>query len=124
MSRCIGIKPSGEQCERIVDSSQSYCYSHDPANKERRSRAASTAAKAKAGEIHDIKSELRELVQDVLSGKVETRIASVVGQLQGYRLKAVELERRIKETQELEDRLQELEQAQQYQKAGGKQWAR
>jgi hypothetical protein len=116
---CVGFKRSGEPCKAIVEPPQTYCWWHDPANAEQRSISASKAARAKAGEIGDIKSELRQLVQDVLAGEVETRVAAVVGQLQGYRLRAVEIERKIKETEELEVRLESLEQAQQ---EGGRRW--
>jgi hypothetical protein len=108
VARCSGFKRSGEPCKATVELPQTYCWWHAPENAEQRSRSASKAAKAKAGEIGDIKSELRQLVQDVLDGEVETRVAAVVGQLQGYRLRAVELERKIREQEELAAEVQEL----------------
>ncbi len=47
MTRCAAHKPNGVPCERIVSASQTYCFAHDPANSERRSRSASKAARSK-----------------------------------------------------------------------------
>jgi len=44
---------------------------------------------------------LRELTEDVLSGKRDKSIATVANLLLNTRLRAVELERRRRETQEL-----------------------
>ena len=47
----------------------------------------------------------------MLEGELETGRAAVANQLINTRLRAIELERKIKETEELEARLEELEQA-------------
>ena len=64
MPRCAGKKGDGSPCERIVGSSQEYCYAHDPAFAENRKRAASKAAKSPATgrssrEIREIKDGSR-----------------------------------------------------------------
>jgi hypothetical protein len=57
----------------------------------------------------DLKKQLRELAADVLSGKVERADAAVVNQILNTRARLIELERKIKETEELETRLEALE---------------
>jgi hypothetical protein len=57
-------------------------------------------------------------VRDVLAGDLETGRAAVANQLINTRLRAVELERKIRETEELEARIEALEQLQE----GGSRW--
>lgn len=108
MVRCSGFKPIGEPCERIVGASQSYCYSHDPSRSEERRRAASKAARAKVGEVGEVKERLREIAAGVLEGSVDTGRGSVCAQLYGVLLRAIETERRIKQTDELTRQVEEL----------------
>lgn len=110
MARCRGEKRDGSPCERIVPASQDHCYSHDPAREEERRRNASKAAKSKpSGELRGVKARLEDLLRDVLAGEVETGRAAVANQILNTRLRAVELERKAKETDELEARIEELE---------------
>ena len=127
MPRCAGYKPDGTPCERIVSASQEYCYSHDESRKAERRKNASIAAKAKLGELGEIKEELRKLTDGVLSGRVEVKIANAACQVLNVRLRAVsedrgerEFARRLKETEELEQRLTAIEEAQQ--NRGGRGW--
>ncbi len=87
-----------------------------PENAEQRRRGASRGGKAKANrELVGIKALLSELTERVLGGEgvepLETGRAAVANQLIGTRLRAIELERKIKETEELEARIVELEQS-------------
>lgn len=110
MRQCAAIKPDGARCERIVTPEQEYCYSHDPARQAERKRNAARGGKVKAsGEIPELKSQLRKLAADVLSGEVERGAAAVIVQIINSRARLLELERRIKAQQELEDRLEALE---------------
>jgi len=126
MARCRGEKPDRTPCERIVPASQEYCYSHDPARKEERRRNASKAARSKpSADLREIKTLLKDLTDRVL-GKEDTEAlgtgpASVANQLINTRLRAVELERKAREVDELEARLEALEQAASNQK-GGQRW--
>jgi hypothetical protein len=119
MARCSASKPDGTPCERIIGASQTHCYSHDPARSDERRRAASKAAKAKGGELAEIKSRLQEVAGGVLDGTVPTARGSVVAQLYGVLLRTIECERRIKETTEFDQRLSQLEEA-----AAGRRYAR
>ena len=109
-SNCAGSKRSGEPCRATVESPQTYCWWHDPANAEQRSRSASKAAKVKVGELGEIKAKLRQLADNVLSGDVDRADASVVSQVLGVYLKAIAIELKVKEQEQIIERVEELEQ--------------
>jgi hypothetical protein len=114
MPRCAGKKGDGTPCERIVGSSQEYCYAHDPSYAEDRKKAASKAARSPARsrsntEIREIKGRLKDLYAAVLEGRAERAAAAVANQIANTQLRAIELERRVREQEELEERLDELE---------------
>jgi hypothetical protein len=60
-------------------------------------------------ELNSLKDLLKTLTDRVLAGDLETGPAAVANQLVNTRLRAMELERRIKETEELEERIARLE---------------
>jgi hypothetical protein len=114
MARCAGKKGDGSPCERIVGSSRQYCYAHDPAFAENRKRAASRAARSPAkgrstSEIRQIKGKLEALYGAVLEGSVTRQAAAVANQIANTQLRAIELERRVREQDQLEERVDELE---------------
>ncbi len=112
MARCAGTKRDGGRCTTIVKPPQTHCYQHDPERSEERSRNASRAARTKPSrEITTLKAQLAEMVDTVLSGAVPTAPYAIANQLLNTRLRAIELERKIKETDELEGRVEELERA-------------
>ncbi len=64
---------------------------------------ASHAARSKPSrELVGIKRQLQALTDNVLSGEVERADAAVCGQLLNVKLRATEIERKAKETEELE----------------------
>jgi len=67
------------------------------------------AAHAEPSEIEAIRGELAALYADVLSGEAERGRAAVGAQIQNVRLRCIELERRIAESDELFSRLSALE---------------
>jgi hypothetical protein len=111
---CAGITRSGTRCTQGVGEGQTWCYNHDPSRAGSRKRAASRAGKSKPSrELIGIKQQLQDLTDGVLAGEVERADAAVCGQLLNVKLRAVEVERRIKENEELEERLERLEQTMQ-----------
>jgi hypothetical protein len=118
MSRCPGIKRDGSRCTVTVEPPNTYCWWHDPANADQRRRAASKGGK-RAGrgrpvsELSEIKKLLTDLTARVLGEGTEEKLATgpaaVANQLINTRLRAIEVERKIKETEELEGRLEALE---------------
>lgn len=74
---------------------------------------ASRAAKSKSSrELGGIKRQLQELTDDAIAGKVERGVAAVCGQLLNVKLRAVEVERKLREEEELLARIEQLEQSQ------------
>src|SRR5215217_2182283 len=110
MPQCAGIKRDGGRCTVVVGPGATHCYSHDPGRAEERKRNASRGGRSKGNsEISDLKAQLRKLAADALSGEVERGVAAVVNQILNSRIRLVELERKIKEAEELEARLETLE---------------
>ena len=110
MARCAAHKPDSTPCERIVGASQTYCYAHDPAHADERQRNASRAGRARPNrEIVAIKTSLDELHVGVLDGSVDPKVGAVANQITNTKLRALALERQIKETDEIAARLDDLE---------------
>ena len=64
------------------------------------------------GEITEIKDLLKDLTDRVIGIEMGSGVAAVANQLINTRLRAVELERKIRETEDLEERIEELERGQ------------
>jgi hypothetical protein len=110
MAVCRATKANGESCTLAATGPQGLCWAHDPANRDRRRRMASKAARSKPNrELSSVKALLEDLTERVLSGDLETGRAAVANQLVNTRLRAIEQERKIRETEELEERLEALE---------------
>ncbi len=114
MNRCLGTKRDNSPCTVTVEPPQTRCWWHAPENAEVRRHAASKGGK-RAGrgrpqaETNAIKAQLEDLTERVLAGDLPTGPAAVANQLINTRLRAVELERKVRETDELEARLEALE---------------
>lgn len=110
MAVCRASKANGEPCTLSANGPQGFCWAHDPANREKRRRMASRAARSKPNrEIPAIKALLEDLTERVLSGDLETSRAAVANQLVNTRLRAIEQERKMRELEELAERLEALE---------------
>ena len=110
MPRCAAQKRDGAQCTTIVKPSQTYCYQHDPARAAERKRNASRAAKSKPSrELAGIKARLSDLADAVLEGRVNRGVGAVASQILNVYLRAISVETRVKEVQELEERIRALE---------------
>jgi hypothetical protein len=119
MARCRGNKEDGTPCERIVGASQDHCYSHDPDRAAERRRNASRGGKARGnGELTDLKKQLRDLASDVLDGSVDRGAAAVVNQILNTVIRAIEQERKMRELEEMAQRLEALEEVLRGRKAG------
>lgn len=128
MARCAFIKPGGDRCGATAMRGYDACYGHRPDLADERRRNASKGGKRGGrgrgpGEIAGIKTLLSDLTERVLGTEgaehLETARAAVANQLINTRLRAVEQERKNKETEELEARLEELERGQE-QRGGGR----
>jgi hypothetical protein len=108
--RCAGTKRDGAPCTATVEPPQRFCWWHDPANADKRRRAASKAGKSKPSrELASIKARLSDLSDDVLAGEVDKGVAAVASQILNVYLRAVSVELKAKEQLELVERLEALE---------------
>jgi hypothetical protein len=106
------LKRKCDRCSGSVPEGKYHCWFHDPANSDKRRRAASKGGKGNRSKVSkDLHQLLEDLTERVVSGDLQSYPASVAGQLVGVRLRLLEYERKLKETQELEARLGELEAA-------------
>lgn len=110
MARCQGIKRDGGRCTASVPEGSQWCFNHAPAHANARKHNASRAGKSRPNrEIGKIKALLEDLTNRVLEGELPTSVAAVANQLINTRLRAIEVERRVKDTEEFEARLQAVE---------------
>lgn len=118
--RCIAIKKDGNRCSKETEPGSALCWSHDPANEEERRRIASRGGKAStavlaerrgpaAQEIRELKDELRSLARDVKEGEVPPPVGTALNQIYNTLLRAMDQERRSRETEDFGERLAALE---------------
>ena len=108
--RCAAITRDRERCKLEATRGSNYCWSHDPNNADARTRRARRGGKARgASEMAEVKREIRAVLKDVRAGDLERGVGAVM--FQGYNtlLKAVEVERRIAELDEVLIRIEALE---------------
>ena len=127
MSRCAAIKPDGERCKVEAIADAEWCWSHHPDYEQARRRRASKAGKRGGRgrpqtELADIKQRLSDLADDVLAGSQDKRAAAVAGQLLNTYIRAVSVELKAREQQELEERLEAVEAALASPRRGGGRW--
>ena len=118
---CSSTTKYGRPCSLPPQPGKDVCWAHDPANAEQRirnSRAGGMATHSPATlEIHELKEELRGLAADVKKGKVSPGVGTVLNQLLNTVLRAIAEDRKVRETEELEERVARLEEK------GGQGWA-
>ena len=106
---CPGTKRNGGRCTVGVGPGVTWCYNHDPARASERSRAASRARKSRPSrELLIIRRKLSDLADDVLAGRVAARDAAVVSQVHNVYLRALSIETKVKEVEDLEQSVTEL----------------
>ncbi len=123
MPRCSHTYANSSQCRRIVSAGQEYCYSHDPARAGERRRNAARGGKAKAsGELGRVKARLQALADMVEEGQMDRADAAVISQIWGTYLRAISTEMKLKETLELVERLESLEEGLEQSRGRGSRW--
>jgi hypothetical protein len=114
--QCPSTKRNGDRCSGSVPEGKYHCWFHDPANSDKRRRAASKGGKGNRSKVSkDLHNLLEDLTEQVVSGELEPYPASVAGQLVGIRLRVLEYERKLRETDELEVKVAELASALEHQ---------
>ena|SRR5215216_6126118 len=124
MGTCVGSKRDGQQCTVIVEPPKTHCWWHDPAHASQRKRSAAKAGKSKPNrELADLKAQLEDLADGILEKRIARGDAIAVNMIINTRARLVELERKVKETQELEERISAIEQRQGFSThRGGRSW--
>ena len=118
---CTATKRDGSPCTLPSYGSDGLCWAHDPKNAERRRRGQSRGGKSKpTKELLSIKQRLLALADDVLEGTVDRGVAAVASQILNVYLRAIELERKVKEQEEILDRIEALERS--AEAKGGSRW--
>ena len=119
---CAGITRNGGRCTQSVKPGEHYCHHHDPARSGERRRNAAKAGRSKPRrELQALRKQASKLYDEVCSGEVEPKAGAVLTQITNTQARILELGRKLKETEELEERLEALEQAQQ-QGGGSRRW--
>src|SRR5215203_6165640 len=120
MPRCTATKRNGERCRVSVEPGVELCWAHDPRNASQRKRITSKAGKSKPSrELAGIKQRLSDLAEDVLEGNKDRADAAVCSQLYNVLLRAIGMELKVKELEEMEAKLGEMEKALERQGEGG-----
>lgn len=114
MSTCAGIRADGGRCGAQAIRESQWCFNHHPDYEDQRRRRASRGGKRGGRgrpqvELAAIKDRLSTLANDVLTGTVARGDAAVVSQVLNVYLRAVSVELKAKEQQDLIERLEELE---------------
>ena len=119
MRRCAGSKRDGSPCAVTVEPPETHCWWHNPSYSEERKRAASKGGKAKANPLmRELHGLLADLTERVVAGTLPAYRGAVAAQLVNTRLRAVEVERKIAEQEDLLARLEELERI----RSGSRSW--
>ncbi len=112
---CRATTKYGRPCQNVPLPGKEECYSHSPepehvAQRAKNARAGSHAAHSPGTtEIQELKDELKALVREVKAGEVAPGVATVITQLSNVILRAIEQDRKVRETEDLEERLAALE---------------
>jgi hypothetical protein len=127
MAACSHLKPDGKGCKAQPLRGEQWCYVHHPDLAEKR-KAASRRGGHRAGrgrplaELGEVKRQLRDLADDVMSGRADRANAAVAGQLLGTFLRAVSVELKVREQDEILQRLDDLESAARHSDGRGRTW--
>ena len=122
-SVCAATKRDGSPCTLPPHGSGALCWAHSPANAERRRRGQSRGGKSKPSrELLDIKNRLTALAEDVLAGRADRGNAAVAGQLLNTVIRAVGMEMKVRETEELARELQEVREILENRKDSRRRW--
>jgi hypothetical protein len=128
MRTCSGIKTNGERCRAQAMRDSQWCLNHHPDRAEENRRRSSKGGK-KGGRgrpqvaLTNIKTQLQDLADGVLDGSINRADGATVSQILNVLLRAITVELQVKEQQELIERLEALEAAEEARsKAGGTIW--
>jgi hypothetical protein len=128
MALCAGIKADGDRCGAQAMGNSQWCIGHDPDKAEARRRRASKGGKRggrgrPVAELGALRVENADIRKRLLKGELLPGVAAVAIQSINTDIRAVATTLKAKEVEELEVRLQELEEVMERQaKSGGGRW--
>ena len=113
MALCAGIKADGGRCGAQAMRNSQWCINHDPDKAEARRRRASKGGKRGGrgrpqAELAEVKGILRDLAEGVIKGTTDRQDAAVVGQLLNTVIRAIGMEMKVREVEELAREIEEL----------------
>ena len=116
MSRCTAITRGGERCKGVAIDSSGLCYAHSPNHANARKRAARKGGQRGGrgrpqADLNALKDRLISLGEDVLEGRVDRQDAATAGHLWNVAIGAIRTTLKAKEVEELEDKIERLEEA-------------
>lgn len=116
MSQCTAITRGGERCQGVAIDASGLCYSHSPNHAHARKRAARKGGQRGGrgrpqADLNALKDRLIALGEDVLEGHVNRQDAATAGHLWNVAIGAIRTALKAKEVEELEARLERLEEA-------------
>ncbi len=126
MAQCAGITRAGTTCRGVPIEGSQWCYAHSPDHdQERRRHGARGGKRGGRGrpmvEVHAVKDKLQDIAERVLDGSLDRADAAVVSQIYNVLLRAVGVEMKVREVEELAHELQEVREILEAQK-GGQRW--
>jgi hypothetical protein len=113
MARCSGIRADGGRCGAQAIRSSQYCVSHHPDYEDTRRRRNSKGGRRggrgrPSAELATLKERLTTLADEVLAGEVDRADAAVAGQLLNTVIRAIGMEMKVREVEELAREVEEL----------------
>jgi hypothetical protein len=114
MAKCSAIKADNGRCKVEAMPGAEWCWNHHPGYAEARRRRASRGGK-RGGRgrplvaASDVADQMQDLSDKVLAGELDRADAAVCGQLLNVKLRALEVGRKLREAEDLEWRMEELE---------------
>ena len=121
MKKCSAIKVDGTHCKGSAIDSSGFCHAHHPDRAEQRRRNASKGGKRggrgrPVAELANLRDENANIRERLLGGELEPKVASVAIQSVNCDARLLDVLLKAREQEELEGRLQELEEALERQK--------
>ena len=99
MRMCSATTKAGEPCRRPAQGHGDHCIGHDPAKSAERRRTASRGGRGRVNtETRAVKRLMDELTAKALADEVSPAVVHAVVALQNIKLRTIEVERRIEET--------------------------
>jgi hypothetical protein len=109
MGICRASKRDGRPCTLSATDADGFCWAHSPRHAAQRKRIAAKGGRSRVGgELVGVKAEIREVIEAVRSEALERSTGAVIFQGFNTLLKALDTERRIRETDELTHQVEEL----------------